>query len=137
VPYRQGYLSDVPERSVRIRVAGKEAYITVKGRSSGSVRDEFEYPIPLADAEAMLTLCIKPLIEKRRYKVARDYLTWEIDEFGGENEGLVIAEVELDSDKQQIKKPEWVGKQVTGDSRYFNLSLMHHPYSEWNYKEDP
>ena len=132
VAYRQGYLSLDPDRSVRVRVAGDRAFLTVKGKSEGASRSEFEYPIPTDDAEQMLkTLCVKPLIEKTRYIVKNGKLKWEIDEFAGENKGLVIAELETADDQQEIVKPDWLGSEVTGDPRYFNVSLVQHPYSKW------
>lgn len=132
VAYRQGYLSTDPKRSVRVRVAGNKAALTVKGESTGAARDEYEYPIPKKDAERMLrTLSVKPLIKKTRYVIKEGNLKWELDKFSGENRGLVIAEVELHDGKQGIAKPDWVGDEVTGDQRYFNLSLVKHPYSEW------
>jgi len=130
--YRQGYLSTVKERTVRVRVAGDQGTITIKGITRGAIRTEFEYSIPLADANAMLDeLCEKPLVEKTRHVVEVDGTTWEIDEFAGVNSGLIIAEVELDSVDQEITHPEWVGAEVTDDPRYFNANLIAHPYSEW------
>ena len=95
VPYRQGYLSTVPERTVRVRVAGEHAFITIKGTNVGATRAEFEYEIPLADAQALLRMCLPPLVEKTRYRIDHGGLTWEVDVFEGENDGLVVAEVEL------------------------------------------
>lgn len=130
--YRQGYLSSVKERTVRVRIFNDKGYLTVKGVSRGAVRVEYEYEIPGAEAEAMLDeLCEKPLIEKMRYKIEFKGLIWEIDEFFGENQGLFVAEVELESEDQSFVKPEWVGEEVTSDSRYFNANLIHHPYSKW------
>jgi adenylate cyclase len=130
--YVQGYLSVDPERSVRVRIAGSEAALTVKGESTYSIRDEFEYQIPAEDADRMLDkICIKPLIEKTRYVVQDGKLKWEIDEFSAENRGLIIAEVELEDDRQEIVTPDWVGEEVTDDPRYFNINLVKHPYSEW------
>lgn len=130
--YRQGYLASVKERTVRVRTVGERGYLTVKGPSAGAVRLEFEYEIPLADANIMLErLCERPLIEKTRYKVDYDGSTWEIDEFDGENRGLIIAEVELNSRNQEINLPEWIGEEVTGDPRYFNANLVKKPYRRW------
>ncbi len=130
--YRQGYLSSVKERTVRVRIFNDKGYLTVKGVSRGAVRVEYEYEIPGAEAEAMLDeLCEKPLIEKMRYKIEFKGLIWEADEFFGENQGLLVAEVELESENQSFVKPEWVGEEVTSDSRYFNANLIHHPYSKW------
>lgn len=130
--YRQGYLSTVKERTVRVRVAGDAGYLTVKGLSEGATRTEFEYEIPLRDAEAMLDhLCERPLIEKRRHKIDYAGVTWEVDVFFGANEGLVLAEVELESEEQTVDCPPWVGQEVTDDPRYFNANLVQHPYREW------
>ena len=131
--YRQGYLSTAKKRTVRVRIAGDSAWLTIKGPNQGAVRSEFEYEIPLADAAELLdTLCKHPLIEKTRYKVLVGKLVWEIDEFTGENAGLIVAEVELDAEDQQISLPDWVGEEVTGDPRYYNANLIRHPYREWD-----
>ncbi len=133
--YRQGYLNTTKERIVRVRTIGDQGYLTIKGLTVGATRLEFEYEIPVADADTMLDdLCERPLIEKRRYKVEHDDLTWEIDEFFGENEGLIVAEVELESEDQSFEKPPWIGEEVTDDPRYFNSNLVQHPYSEWEIK---
>jgi len=130
--YRQGYLSTVKERSVRVRVADDKGYLTIKGISKGATRTEYEYEIPIKDAEAMLDhLCERPLIEKRRHKIDYDGVTWEVDVFLGDNEGLVLAEVELQSEDQTIACPPWIGQEVTDDPRYFNVNLVQHPYREW------
>ena len=130
--YRQGYLNSAKERTVRIRTIGDKAFLTIKGIAVGATRSEYEYEIPLAECNAMLdTLAEKPLIDKKRYKVPFDGLTWEIDEFFGDNAGLIVAEVELDSEDQAFNNPEWVGEEVTGDPRYFNSSLIKHPYTRW------
>jgi len=132
VLYRQGYLNSAKERTVRVRTVENKGFLTVKGLTSGAVRAEFEYPIPEDDARTMLnTLAEKPLVEKKRYKIQHGGLIWEVDEFFGENEGLIVAEVELESEDQRIEKPEWVGEEVTGDPRYFNSNLIQHPYSSW------
>lgn len=129
---RQGYLSTDKHRTVRVRVSGESAYLTIKGLTHGATRREFEYPIPVNDANEMLDkLCQPPLIEKRRYVVRRDGLTWEIDEFLGENEGLVVAEVELQDEDQAFGRPEWLGEEVTEDPRYYNANLVQKPYSSW------
>lgn len=132
VEYCQGYLSTVKERTVRVRRAGEKAYLTVKGVNVGSVRSEYEYEIPVRDACEMLELCRRPLVEKRRYRVEYAGLTWDIDEFTGVNEGLVLAEVELTSDKVAVQRPPWVGKEVTDDPRYFNANLVKYPYRHWS-----
>ena len=130
--FRQGYLSTVKERTVRVRVVGELGYLTVKGLTVGSVRTEFEYQVPIADAERMLDeLCEQPLIEKTRYVIEENGLTWEIDEFAGANEGLIVAEVELGDESQRVDPPDWAGEEVTDDARYFNANLIAHPFSEW------
>ncbi len=130
--YRQGYLSTAKERTVRIRTIRNEGYITVKGIAKGASRAEYEYEIPAAEAEAMLDdLCEKPLIDKKRYKIEYKGLVWEVDEFFGDNQGLIVAEVELESEDQKFVTPEWIKKEVTGDPKYFNANLIHHPYKNW------
>jgi adenylate cyclase len=130
---RQGYLSAGDGVTVRVRVAGPDAaWLTVKGPSRGAGRAEYEYAIPRDDAEEILEhLCVRPLIEKRRYEVEYQGLTWEVDEFLGDNAGLLVAEVELDSAGQAVPLPPWVGEEVTGDPRYYNASLVRWPYSHW------
>lgn len=130
--YCQGYLSSNPARTVRVRIVGDKAFLTVKGANKGAVRTEYEYEIPVEDARVMLeTLCERPLIEKTRTKIACAGRIWEVDAFAGENEGLVVAEVELEDENAPVVKPEWVGEEVTGDARYFNSNLVAHPYSRW------
>lgn len=130
--YRQGYLNSVKERTVRVRTIDDKGFLTVKGITTGASRSEFEYEIPAADADAMLTdLCEKPLIEKNRYKIQAGRHVWEIDEFFGENQGLIVAEVELTTEKETFEKPAWVGAEVTGDPRYFNSNLIKHPFTQW------
>jgi len=132
VAFRQGYLSTVKERTVRVRVAGDQGTLTIKGITVGATRTEFEYRIPFEDANAMLDeLCERPIIEKIRHIVEVGGLTWEVDEFGGENDGLIVAEVELDSADQKIDPPDWTGVEVTDDPRYYNANLIAHPYSTW------
>lgn len=131
-PYRQGYLNSTKERTVRVRTIGDKGFLTIKGISIGATRSEYEYEIPHADAAALLDdLCEKPIIEKNRYKIPHAGFTWEVDEFFGENDGLVVAEIELESEEQSFDKPDWVGEEVTGDPRYFNSSLITQPYSQW------
>ena len=131
--YRQGYLSIDKQRTVRVRVAGDTAFLTVKGITKGATRAEYEYPIPVTDAQAMLeTLCLRPLIEKRRYRIQYNGMTWEIDEFLGENAGLVVAEIELETAQQPFDKPGWVGEEVTSDPRFYNANLVTRPYRTWN-----
>lgn len=132
--YRQGYLNSTKERTVRIRTVGDKGFITVKGITKGCTRLEFEYEIPVADCKQMLNiLAEKPLIEKTRFKIfSSEGLVWEIDEFHGENEGLVVAEIELPDENTPFEKPEWLGREVSDDPRYFNSNLAAHPYSTWS-----
>lgn len=130
--FRQGYLSSAPERTVRVRSDGLKGYLTVKGRTVGAAREEYEYEIPSAEAAEMLDrLCERPLIEKTRYAILFAGFTWEIDEFGGDNHGLIVAEVELASEGQMIALPPWAGREVTGDPRYYNSNLALRPYRTW------
>lgn len=131
--YRQGYLSTAKARVVRVRtIDDKEGYLTVKGKSHGAMRLEFEYAIPVNDARQMLEkLCLHPLIEKTRYTVRAGGHLWEIDEFAGANKGLILAEVELADEHQPLELPAWVDREVTGDPRYFNAYLIKHPYTRW------
>jgi CYTH domain-containing protein len=130
--YRQGYLNSDKNRNVRVRVIDDRGYLTVKGISNGATRVEYEYEIPKAEADAMLDyLCEKPLITKKRFKIEFKGFVWEVDEFFGDNQGLIIAELELESEDQVFIKPEWIGEEVTGDPKYFNANLIHHPYSTW------
>ena len=132
IVYRQGYIYTHNKSTVRIRVAGNQGFVTLKSVRKGNKRSEFEYAILLSDAEEMLnTLCDRPLIEKMRYRLNFGDLVWEVDEFFGENEGLILAEVELSEENQQIELPSWIGKEVTEDGRYYNGSLAKYPYSEW------
>jgi adenylate cyclase len=129
---RQGYLSVDPQRTVRVRLDGEEASLTIKGITTGAGRAEYEYPLPAAEANELLdALCLRPLIEKTRYRLRHAGLLWEIDEFAGDNKGLLLAEVELQGEEQSIELPDWVGKEVTGDMRYQNSSLLGHPYRSW------
>ncbi len=130
--YRQGYLSTVKERTVRVRTVGEKGFLTIKGITVGMSRLEYEYEIPLTEANEILDiLCERPLIEKRRRVLEFAGLIWEIDEFFGENAGLILAEVELAEEGQQFAKPRWIGKEVTDDARYYNANLVSCPYSEW------
>jgi CYTH domain-containing protein len=110
---------------------GDKAYLTIKGMAVGATRPEFEYEIPYQDAKELLNLCEMPLIEKDRYRLEEGGVVWEIDEFLGENRGLIVAEVELESEDQPFTKPDWVGEEVTGDPRYFNSNLIKKPYTKW------
>ncbi|MEX0268183.1 CYTH domain-containing protein [Leptolyngbyaceae cyanobacterium UHCC 1019] len=130
--YCQGYLVSSPNKTVRVRIAGKQAYLTIKGATTGIARAEYEYAIPVDQAQELLqTLCAPPLIEKMRYRVEWGGLVWEIDEFDGENQGLIVAEVELADENQAIALPEWIGTEVSHDPRYYNANLSKHPYSQW------
>lgn len=132
--YRQGYIASENGRTVRVRLVGNQGYLTIKGKTQGTSRAEFEYLIPAQDAQEMLdTLCESPLIEKKRYKIELGNLTWEVDEFFGENEGLILAEVELTDEQQTIECPDWLGEEVSHDYRYFNVNLAKHPYTKWDY----
>ncbi len=130
--YCQGYLNRDRSRTVRIRIAGDQAFLTVKGLTTGASRPEFEYSIPVEDAEAMLKFCEQPLIEKNRRIVPHAGMNWEVDEFLGLNAGLVIAEIELVSEDQAIELPSWIGREVTEDNRYYNSNLSLHPFSSWS-----
>jgi adenylate cyclase len=129
---RQGYLSADPVRTVRVRIAGERALITIKSKSTGATRGEWEYEIPVADAAELLErLCEQPLVEKVRHRIPHAGHIWEVDEFQGENAGLVVAEIELGSEDEAFEKPDWIGQEVTGDKRYYNSSLIRLPYSSW------
>lgn len=135
--FMQGYLNQIEENSckssVRVRIEGDVANLNIKSLEIGLSRDEYEYPIPLADAEKMLKkLSVGPIVEKIRYLVDYAGLTWEIDEFFGDNTGLVIAEVELEDEQQIFAMPDWAGLEVTHDVKYYNVSLSKHPYKEWS-----
>lgn len=132
VSMRQGYLSTHADRTVRVRIEGEKATLTIKGRSHGFSRGEWEYPIPLDEANALLNgLCERPLIEKTRTRVNHEGMVWEVDAFFGDNQGLVVAEIELESEAQTFALPDWIGEEVTGDVRYFNSSLLRNPYTSW------
>jgi adenylate cyclase len=129
---RQGYLSLDPARVVRVRIEGDQAFLTIKGKSQGATRGEWEYPIPVAEASELLdTLCQAPLVEKYRRRIQAGAHTWEVDEFLGANAGLVVAEIELASEDEPFDKPDWIGAEVTHDARYFNSNLIRNPYSSW------
>lgn len=130
--YCQGYLSTGKGASLRIRTIDDRGIITVKGPNEKGKRLEFEYDIPYTDALEMLEkLCVKPLIKKTRYNISFAGFIWEVDEFKGENEGLIFAEIELDAIDQRFDIPSWIGEEVTGDPRYYNASLVSYPYSQW------
>ena len=129
----QGYLNSTPERTVRVRIKGDTGYLTIKGKSNetGLSRFEWEKEIPLEEAKALLLLCEKGIIEKKRYEVPVGKHLFEIDEFFGENEGLLLAEVELQSESEFFEKPHWLGDEVTQDQRYYNSYLSQHPFISW------
>ncbi|MGO4378755.1 CYTH domain-containing protein [Pseudoduganella sp. RAF53_2] len=129
---RQGYLSSNAERTVRVRIEGDKAVLTIKTKNVGASRGEWEYPLPMADAVEFLdNVCEKPIIEKYRRKIPFGGFTWEVDEFLGVNAGLVIAEIELPSENQRFDKPDWAGEDVTHDPRYYNSCLIKQPYTTW------
>jgi CYTH domain-containing protein len=132
VVYRQGYLAAAQGCTVRVRVAGEQGYLTIKGMTQGISRAEYEYAIPVADAAELLdTLCQRPLVEKTRYRIPWRTVVWEVDEFAGENQGLVVAEVELTDAMQIVDLPDWIGEEVSHDPRYHNVNLAKHPFSRW------
>ena len=133
VYFKQGYISAGEGTTVRVRIEGERAVITLKGMSKGVTRSEYEYEIPFADAEGMLEeFCLGPFIEKTRYTITWRGRAWEVDLFAGENKGLVVAEIELQSEEEVIEKPPWLGKEVSGDSRYYNGSLVNNPFGGWS-----
>lgn len=128
---KQGYLNSNKYRNVRVRITNNLAVLTVKGITQNMTRQEFEYEIPLEDAQALLSLCEKPLIEKTRYIVPYGNKIWEIDKFYGDNQGLIVAEIELSNEKEVFTIPNWVGEEVTQDTRYYNSSLITRPFKDW------
>ena len=131
----RSYLVADPVRTVRVRIEGERAVITIKGKSTGASRGEWEYEIPVPDATELLDgLCEQPQVEKIRHRIAHAGHTWEVDEFLGLNAGLVVAEIELGAEDEAFEKPDWIGAEVTGDKRYFNSSLIRMPYSQWQDK---
>ena len=131
VHYAQGYLVADGERTVRVRVAGAEGFLTIKGKSLGISRKEFEYQIPVSEAMELMDLCVSAIIEKYRTKVLFEGKIWEIDEFEGENKGLIMAEIELKSQDETFAIPPWISEEVTGDYRYFNSYLARIPFKNW------
>ncbi|WP_013322321.1 CYTH domain-containing protein [Gloeothece verrucosa] len=131
--YRQGYITTENKiNTVRVRLIGEQGYLTIKGKTTGATRAEFEYPIPKEDALFMLeNLCDHPLIEKTRYKIKQGELIWEVDEFMGDNQGLIIAEVELEQENQAVELPNWIGQEVTGNLQYHNSNLVKYPFKKW------
>ena len=142
VPMAQGYLNDLAtvdsgamRASVRVRIAGAEAFLNLKSRELGHTRQEFDYPIPVADARALLALCVGGAIDKRRHLVRHGGHLWEVDEFLGDNAGLVVAEIELADAHEAFARPDWLGVEVTDTPRYYNLALASRPYSQWSEAE--
>ena len=132
VKYKQGYLSAVATSSIRVRISNDQAWLNIKSATIGTHRHEYEYEIPLSDAQEIITnLCRKPIIEKTRHIVIDDNNTWEIDEFEGDNSGLIVAEIELLEVGADFSIPAWLGEEVTSDHRYYNNNLASHPYSVW------
>ena len=138
----QGYINDMAalregrqNASVRVRIAGEQAFLNLKSRELGTTRQEFDYPVPVADAEALLALCVGGRIEKVRHYVEVDGHTFEVDEFAGDNAGLVVAELELEAAGQAYPRPDWLGQEVTEELRYYNLALAERPYSRWSAQE--
>ena len=129
---KQGYLQSTPERTVRIRTAEKKAFLTIKGKTTGISRVEYEYAIPFKEGLELLKLSENEPIEKIRHIVVHHGITWEVDVFEGLNAGLILAEVELQTEHQEISLPEWVGKEVSQDARYYNAALSIQPYSQWD-----
>ncbi|MFT5750573.1 MAG: adenylate cyclase [Flavobacteriales bacterium] len=129
----QGYLSTDPERTVRVRIKGATGYLTIKGKSneSGTTRVEVEEEIAFAKAETLLSLCLPGVIDKTRHEVSSGNHLWEVDEFYGDNQGLIVAEIELNDENESFEKPKWLGTEVTGDKKYYNSQLSAHPYQHW------
>lgn len=128
---KQGYLNTQKERTVRVRIFGTKGFLTIKGKTVGMTRLEYEYEIPLQDATELLQLCEKPIIEKERFILPQGSLKWEIDIFEGGNAGLQMAEIELTDENEKVEIPDWVGEEVTMDGRYFNSSLVKNPFKDW------
>ena len=142
VPMAQGYINDIgtmdrgeQKASVRVRIQGEQAFLNLKSRESGRSRQEFDYAIPVEDARALLALCVGGTIDKRRHLVSHSGHLWEVDEFLGDNAGLVVAEIELASHDERFDLPPWAGREVTDETRYYNLALASRPYSRWNADE--
>jgi len=127
----QGYLSLHKERTVRVRISNDKAWLTVKGKTVNTTRLEFEYEIPIHDAQQLLRICENPIVDKMRYIVVENTNIWEIDVFEGANEGLVVAEIELHHEEQALQLPNWIGEEVSADPRYYNVNLIKHPFKNW------
>lgn len=131
VRYKQAYLNEKGDNTVRVRVEGDRAKLTIKSKATNISRMEFEYDIPMEDAEKLFLIAKTPAVEKIRYKIEYAGNVWEVDEFLGDNEGLVVAEIELKSEMQQFEKPSWIGMEVSGDKKYTNANLARNPYKNW------
>ena len=131
IEIKQGYLNSFPERTVRVRIKADKGILTIKGKTINSTRAEYEYEIPLKDAQEMITLCEKPVVEKIRFIVNVNSKIWEIDVFDGENKGLIVAEVELENEDESIELPHWIGKEVTQEAKYYNSNLIKNPFCNW------
>lgn len=127
----QAYLANTGRASVRVRIAGEQAWLNIKGMTIGASRPEYEYEVPVAEAREQLLLCMDGQIDKTRHYVERDGVVWEIDEFYGDNEGLIVAEVELTDESQPYGSPDWLGEEVTGQARYYNVMLLREPFRQW------
>ena len=136
ITIKQGYVPTSDNTAVRVRIMGDQAFLTLKGENRGAVRTEFEYEIPVSDAEQMLAeLCSGPKVDKTRYLITHDKHLWELDIFAGDNLGLIVAEVELSSETEEVKLPDWITQEVTGDPKYYNSNLLENPYSNWTDKK--
>ncbi len=129
--YRQGYLLTDPRKTIRVRLTPAKAYLTIKGITTGASRDEYEYEIPVQDAKELLDKLSLSELSKTRYTIGHKGNTWEVDEFSGDNNGLIVAEIELESEDQAYEIPDWIGKEVTGEEKYYNSNLTIHPYNKW------
>lgn len=132
VLYKQGYIVNLPDRVVRVRIAGEKAFLTIKGENTGISRSEYEYKIPVEEAAELLdTFCGKLIIEKYRFTIEHEGREWIVDQFLGDNEGLIITEVELGHEDEEVTHPDWVGAEVSYESRYYNSNLIKHPFKDW------
>lgn len=132
VKIAQGYLANTERGSIRVRLYGDKANLNIKSMTLGVTRTEFEYPIPVSDAEEILkNLCMRPVIEKTRYYLKQEAHTWEIDVFAGDNQGLIVAEIELSDADEKFARPAWLGDEVSNDERYYNVSLVKYPFKDW------
>ena len=128
---RQGYLCNEADRVIRVRIFNEQGFLTIKGRTDSITRAEYEYPIPYQDAEELMRLCLGTIIEKVRYEVNFRGWNWEVDEFHGQNQGLVVAEIELETENDTFAIPDWIGNEVTSDPKYLNANLVKKPFQSW------